>query len=242
MLQKRYLLLLAAIVVAVTLATSLLAGGAGAGTGNNLPSGTHFTLNIHGVAKNQAGDYPNGFNGNNKSDIFAPLWGNCNIDLFQSTLTDPFVKSFQVLQPDCVNDPPAEFELPAPCSIDPTSGLCTSTTTFYSVYAAGLGSPQNNPYANITTCATPTGETQYICSLNTFVAVVPRNSGKPGWDNVSKDLLFLTVCQNGVQNSFPLFSDKFFDYFWQYDNFGLRLAQLRFYQVPSPVPTSGNSC
>jgi hypothetical protein len=237
MLRWRYLVVLAAMVLAaVALATGVMS--ASAGNGNNLPSGTHFTLNIHGVDQNQKGNFPNGFNGNNQNDIFVPLWGNCNIDLFQSTLTDPFIKSFQVLQPDCVNNPPAQFELPAPCATSVTTGLCTTTTTLYSVYAVALGSPQNNPLAKITTCATPVGQTTPICSLNTFVAVVQRNSGKPSWNNVSKDLLFLTVCQNGTQNSFPLFSDKFFNFFWAYDNLGLRLAQLRFYQVPSDVPTS----
>jgi len=40
--------------------------------------------------------------------------------------------------------------------------------------------------------------------------------------------------------SSPIFSSQFQNYFWQYDNQGLRLLQLRFYQVPSSVPTSIN--
>ena len=38
--------------------------------------------------------------------------------------------------------------------------------------------------------------------------------------------------------STPIFSQNYQGYFWQYDNQGLKLEQLRFYQVPSPVPTS----
>jgi hypothetical protein len=34
----------------------------------------------------------------------------------------------------------------------------------------------------------------------------------------------------------PLFDDRFEDFLWEYDNRGLRLAQLRFYECPSTVP------
>jgi hypothetical protein len=40
----------------------------------------------------------------------------------------------------------------------------------------------------------------------------------------------------------PIFSNSNYEYFWKYENEGLRLAQLRFYQVPSAVPTSGKAC
>jgi hypothetical protein len=33
----------------------------------------------------------------------------------------------------------------------------------------------------------------------------------------------------------PLFGDALTDYFWQYDNSGLKLAQLRFYPQPTDV-------
>ena len=57
---------------------------------------------------------------------------------------------------------------------------------------------------------------------------------------MSGDLLFLTTCVNGKTVSTPLFSQNYDNYLWQYDNEGLRLLQLRFYQVPSNVPTSIN--
>lgn len=195
-------------------------------TGNGAPSGPHFTLNIHGVAKGQ------GFNGNNQNDIFVPLQGHCDIGLVQSATYD-----FGVLQPDCVNNPPASFTLPAPCAISPTTGLCTTTTTLYSVWVRALGTPGGS--ANITTCATDlTGV--LVCSLNAFVAVVTRSSGKSSFDNVTSDLLFLTTCNTatGKTTSTPIFSQNYTNYLWSYDNQGLRLAQLRFYQVPSNVPTS----
>jgi hypothetical protein len=221
----RKVALSALVVLATVLAVSVLT--ASAGTGNNAPSGPHFNLNIHGVAKGQ------GFTGNNRNDIFVPLQGKCQINLVQAPTYD-----FQVLQPDCVNNPPASFELPAPCAIDPTSGLCGTTTTVYSVWARALGKPGGS--SSTQTCATDPTDGSLVCSLQAFVSVQTRKSGKSSFSDVSGDLLFLTTCVNGKTVSTPLFSQNYDNYFWQYDNEGLRLLQLRFYQVPSNVPTSIN--
>ena len=77
-----------------------------------------------------------------------------------------------------------------------------------------------------------------VCSIQAFVSVVTRNSRKSSFSNVSSDLLFLTTCVNGKSVSTPLFSPNYQNYFWSYDNSGLKLLQLRFYQVPSNTPTS----
>ncbi len=128
---------------------------------------------------------------------------------------------FQVLQPDCVNNPPASFELPAPCAI--SAGACTGTTTFYSVYAR-------------------TDTTGTFCSLTSYVAV--RGTGNSKFTNETANLLFISLCNTttGKTVTTPLFGNSLAQYFWQYDNQGLRLLQLRFYQVGSTVPTGGNPC
>jgi hypothetical protein len=196
-----------------------------AGTGNGAPSGPHFTLNIHGVANGQ------GFNGNNQNDIFVPLDGDCKIMLQQS-----FTYDFQVLQPNCVTNPTAEFSLPAPCAISQTTGLCTSSTTIYSVYARALGKPSGS--STTTPCFTDTTGT--YCSLNYYAAV--RGTGQSKFTNQTANLLFITQCVNGSTVTTPIFSNSNYQYSWQYDNEGLRLAQFRFYQVPSAVPTGGTAC
>jgi hypothetical protein len=53
----------------------------------------------------------------------------------------------------------------------------------------------------------------------------------PKFLNVSKQLL--SVCDASTGQTTPLFSNKNVDYFWQYDNQGLRHAQLRFYPIPT---------
>lgn len=214
--MRRFLIALAAFAATSALSTPL----AFAGTGNGLPSGPHFNLNIHGVANGQ------GFSGQNQNDIFVPLNGSCKIMLNQS-----FTYDFQVLQPDCVNNPTAEFSLPAPCAISPTTGLCTSTTTYYSVYAKALGTPGGS--SNMTTCGTDPTTNEQVCSLNAVMAV--RGTGNSKYSNVSSCLLFLTSPSTGAQT--PIFSQNYQNYFWQYENDGLRLLQLRFYQVPSAVPS-----
>jgi hypothetical protein len=215
------------LIASTVLALAVLVSGtfgtlASAGNGNGAPNGPHFDLNIHGVAQGQ------GFNGQNQNDIFVPLVGNCQINLEQAATYD-----FQVLQPDCVNNPPASFELPAPCVFS-SIGLCATTTTLYSVWSRALAQPGGS--SNTTTCATDAGT--LVCSIQAFVSVAQRKNGKSSFTDVSSDLLFLTTCVNGKSVSTPLFSPNYQSYFWNYDNQGLKLLQLRFYQVPSNVPTS----
>lgn len=219
--MKRLSLIVGAVLALACMSAPL----AFAGNGNGAPSGPHFNLNIHGVAKGQ------GFNGNNTNDIFVPLNGQCNIMLQSNLLLTPFDNSFGVVQPDCVNNRTAEFSLPAPCAIDNTTGLCvtTSTVTFYSVWARALGKPGGS--SNVTTCATDPLTNEPVCSINSVVAV--RGTGHAKFSDVSSCLLFLTET-TGVQ--VPIFSPNLENFLWQYDNTGLRLLQLRFYQVPSAIP------
>jgi hypothetical protein len=63
--------------------------------------------------------------------------------------------------------------------------------------------------------------------------------------NVSKDLLYVDYCLDwndldptvcDVVAQMPLFSNDLIQYFWDYDNTGLKLAQFRFYEVPTDTP------
>ena len=72
-----------------------------------------------------------------------------------------------------------------------------------------------------------------LCSTGHYVAV--RGTGKSKVDNVTSQLLFISgQCVKGNTVT-PIFADSNYNYLWQYDNQGVRLLQLRFYQVPSPV-------
>src|SRR5262249_60875088 len=91
-----------------------------------------------------------------------------------------------------------------------------------------------------TPCFTDTTGT--FCSLTSYVAV--RGTGNSKFTNETANLLFISLCNTstGKTVTTPLFANSLAQYFWQYDNQGLRLLQLRFYQVGSTVPTGGNPC
>ncbi len=178
-------------------------------TGNGAPSGAHYNLNIIGVPQGKTAD----MTGNNGSRIFVPLYGSTKILLSQST-----DGTFQVLDANGT-DGSASFQLPAPGT--------------YSVWARALGKPGGS--STMQTCAVDpvTGET--ICSTDMLVSV--RGTGKSSFTNVTKQLTTITIdptlaaslgltCSGTVN----IFDPCLQNYFWSYDNNGLKLLQLRFYQ------------
>lgn len=184
-------------------------------TGNGGPSGAHYNLNIIGKSDKNCDATQN--NGGHR--IFVPLNGGTKILLSEG--------DFAVLD-YCGTDGSASFQLPNP---DPTN----SGTTKYSVYARALGKPGGSSKTN--TCATDPTTDETYCSVYTYVAT--RSTGKSTFTNVSKELLYIYADLNsdGTLERYPLFDQKLQDYYWQYDNNGLKVLQLRFYEVPTTVPS-----
>src|SRR5438094_4825579 len=190
-------------------------------TGNGATRGPHYNLNIHGVVKGGSSSI-----GSNGHDIFVPLQGQCKIALSPG--------DFQVLDPNCL-DGSAGFQLPNPVG----STTSTSVTTIYSVWARALAKPGGS--SSTTTCAYDlTGI--LICSTSQYVMVQTRKNGQSVFTTFTGDLLFVSQCIDTKLIRTPLFDSSLQDYFWQYDNTGLKLLQLRFYQVPTMVDATGASC
>jgi len=181
--------------------------------GNGAPSGPHYNLNIIGVPKGKTAT----MTGSSGHRIFVPLTGNCKINLG--------LGDFQVLDGNCT-DGPASFQLPNP---DPEN----DGTTEYSVWARALGKPGGK--STTTTCAVDPVTGEDWCSVYSMVSI--RNKGKSSFTDVSRELLYLYVDMDGdgTVERYNLFNDALQDYFWSYDNQGLKLLQLRFYQIPSVV-------
>jgi hypothetical protein len=184
-------------------------------------SGSHYSLNLIGVDKGKTAD----MTGNNGHRIFVNLFGKTQILLTQG--------DFQVLDANGT-DGSASFQMPNP---DPDNDGVTA----YSVWARALGKPGGS--AKITTAATDpvTGETVY--SLETTV-LVRSKGGKPTFADISKALLYVyaDLDGDGTAERYPLFDSALQDYFWEYDNTGLKLMQLRFYPIASNVnPTASTS-
>ena len=172
-------------------------------------SGAHYNLNIIGVPRDKAATITSG------NRIFVDLFGKTTINLKQG--------DFAVLDANGT-DGSAAFQLPNP---DPDNDGATT----FSVYARALGKLGGS--SRTTTCFDDATGT--YCSVYSMVLV--RERGGSGWSNVSQQLLYVYADTDGDRKleRYPLFSDATADYYWSYDNAGLKLAQLRFYEVSTTV-------
>jgi len=199
--------------VLIVVAVMLLAIGAGVAlAGNGAPSGAHYNLNIIGVSSDKSAD----MTGSNGHVIFVDLVGKTAIQLIEG--------EFKVLDANGT-DGKASFQLPNP---DPENDGITT----YSVYARALGKPGGS---STTTPYIIDADGNYWYSTGSVT--LKRDKGKSTFQNVSKELLYVYVDidGNGTIDRIPLFSNDAYQYFWEYDNKGLKLAQLRFYEIPTDV-------
>jgi hypothetical protein len=194
--------------------------------GNGAPNGAHYNLNIIGVKDKTAE-----MTGAHGHVIFVKLYGNTKIWLCESGEGEEGdecadVDGFRVLDKNGTDKDGALFALPNP---DPDG----DGVTVYSVYARALGKPGGS--STTTTCATDPVDGEEVCSVYTLV--LKRDKGQSKFTNVSKELLYIYVDLDGDGDTerYPLFDDRLEDYFWSYDNNGLKLLQLRFYEVPTDV-------
>jgi hypothetical protein len=176
--------------------------------GNGAPSGSHYNLNIIGVSKDKNPD----MTGNNGHRIFVDLDGRIRIWLSEG--------DFAVLDANGT-DGSASFRLPDP---DPENDGVTT----YSVYVRGLGKKGKSAEI-IPGFVDEFGVTWYSIATVTVESKNDRSKGKNKFTNVSRDLLYVYI--DG--NRYPLFSNELWDFFWDYDNSGLKLCQMRFYEIPT---------
>ena len=203
-------------------ATSPQPGESSLATDNGAPNGAHFNLNIIGVPKDKSPS----FSGDNGGRIFVDLVGSTKIDLTEG--------SYQVLDADGT-DGRAQFQLPNP---DNGTGQLA-----YSVWVRAGGKPGGS--ASMATCFTELATATTWCNAGELTVSLNRVAGGQKFVDVSKQLL--QVCADVDADPLvttlqlvPLFSDLGTDYFWQYDNSGLRLAQMRFY--PKSTTPVGGDC
>lgn len=148
---------------------------------------------------------------------------------------------FQVLDGNACDGDGATFQLPANYGpgLDGILGTADDVLygAVYEVYARELGTPGGT--GDLRTCAVAAGadgiadtaDDEVVCSTENVLLV--RNTGKPRAQNVTQQLtsLLIDIDGNGTLERISLFDDDLSSYFWDYDNNGLRLVQLRFYPV-----------
>ncbi len=201
-------------------------------TGNGCPSGAHYNLNIIGMSHAKNVD-PNSVTSDGHR-IFVQLGSKDNTATTKISLVEG--TDFGVLDYDGT-DGQAKFQLPNP---DPDG----DGVTVYSVYLRVLGKPGGK--IRMTTTATDPDFGEIVSDMS---VVSVREKGQSKFANVSAALLYIyawvfdDATGAWVYQRIPLFSDLLQDYLWQYDNNGVRLAQLRFYEgvattVPNPQDVS----
>jgi hypothetical protein len=244
-------LLVAALAVAIAMAGLAFAAfdgheGATAAPGPKPPSGKHFTLNL--IANTDKNANMNNAGG---SVIFVPLQcqqkgpknspdpQTCNetdgVALDADCRIDLKMGDFQVLDKNCT-DGLAQFQLPDPCATDQLATPVACTETAYSVWIALAGKPGGG--MDMETCFHDTATNTDVCSLENVIRF--RTNGKPSWSDVSKCLL--TVYTVATGRDF-IFSPEGSAFWWEYDNWGNRLAKLRFYPTTtSAITNPGIAC
>ena len=228
---------------ALAVAAGLLSVNVVAGQGNGAPSGPHYNLNIIGVEKQKNPDMTN----SKGHVIFVQL------SKTDRVTTKIFLEEgpFEVLDANGT-DGEARFQLPANnCEAPLDAGNdpeidCTNQDTVYSVWVRALGKPGGS--AIVYTCRTDTtdvyGDTNVAdyCSTEQIEVTSSTGKGRQKFENVTRELT--TICvdwyddtldqlgMDGICDTREQLFDYMEDYWWTYDNNGLRLAQLRFYMTP----------
>jgi hypothetical protein len=219
-------------------------------TGNGAPSGWHYNLNIICVPKGKTAD----MTGTQGHTIFVPCEDTTKINLIEGA-------DFGVLDRNGT-DGPASFQLPPTdtglitdqpgvkdeCTLYNSDGtvdpdgipdlgdyyVCGTGISVYSVFARALGNPRGTAVMMLCGLA---DDGLPVCGIDNQLKL--DASGRPAkFENVTANLLYLyNVTIDGVlYKRIPLFSDVLQDYFWSYDNKGLKLLQLRFYHCTTLVP------
>ncbi len=188
--------------------------------GNGAPSGSHYNLNIIGVSHDKSPNMDQG-SGN---VIFVGLGTKTTTVSTKIMLSQSPAGVFQVLDKNGT-DGEAAFALPLPGS--------------YTVWARALGTPGGQ--AKMTTCASDPAligtDAALVCSTQNEVFV--RNTGRSSFRNVTSALTTITLVAGSPaalacgSTTVSLFDPCLEGFFWQYDNNGLKLLQVRFYPNPS---------
>jgi hypothetical protein len=231
--------------VLAMLTIAVAASPAVAQTGNGGPSGSHYSLNIIGVENSKNPD----MTGSNRHTIFVDLGKNGGVTsrIYLTPAVDFRVcdgNGFDAAI-DCEGQQIAQegavFALPCNTNIesepdDPGPLFpCEDEDPqlAYEVWVRALGAPGGG--ATFTTCATDAETNEEVCSTENVILY--RSKGRQTFRNVTQELTSLVGCVSDpasdglICGRFALFRDEFVDWFWQYENRGLRLAQVRFYPI-----------
>ena len=204
-------------------------------------SGAHWNLNIIGVPKDKA--VPS-MTDSNRHVIFVPLQSGGDVNR-QVKIYFERGDSFKVIDGNATDDNEAIIQVPYEFCADLTQG-CEELLSF-DVYAVGLGKPFNGAIVEAEcTYSMDLAPSDATCTDTLLMGSfeVNRQKGKPQPVNIT-DVFRASGCLDisgdGECNAGDLeFSNlwifnipQLVDYWWDYDNNGLKLMQVRFYETTS---------
>lgn len=235
------------------------------GQGHGAPKGAHdYQLLIVGVENEKSADMQD----SNRRTIFVPLYGRAKIELTEgdfavldgNAFDDP--AQFQLPAPGLdaylVGDPgDADVESEYSIFIRPLGkpgGYATMTTC-----AELLDSEFAGLLPGKTVNILNRDEDGAYCSIEQVGNVLEgdmrlfRDTGKSVFSNVSAELLTIVfeveidldedgVTDDVVEVRVPIFDSLLEGEYWEYDNEGLKLAQIRFYDCSTNVETGESTC
>jgi len=263
--MKRRLVIFFTAMLAMSMVLSTSALG-----GNGAPQGApDYQLNIIGTSdKNDATDGDWGGNGHR---IFVDLWGETRISLLEGEYavldangTDGWA-SFQLPAPGLdayiVGDPgDADVQSDYSVFIRPLGkpgGWATITTCadlLDSTFGGLLDARQVKAITNAVDSVTGA-----YCSIEQVGNIIDgdlrtfRSAGKTVFSNVTAELTTIVfavsvdtdgdgVADDTLLVRVPIFHDALEDEYWLYDNNGLRVLQVRFYDCSTNVETGASTC
>lgn len=180
-------------------------------------SGWHYNLNLIGMKKQKHSI--DGVMDNNGHRIFVPLSGKTRILLQKG--------DYDVIDADGT-DGEAIFQLPDPGDVISGVAGYNPAEAEYRIYIRVLGKPNGQ-----ITLTSGLIEMDGSVWLSTENVVRMREKGKSLFTDVTKELTTILVDydEDGVVERVKLFDPEFDEFFWQVDNSGCKLTQLRFYPV-----------
>ena len=128
----------------------------------------------------------------------------------------------------------ATFQLPCNNAPTYTGGVECETigSRTYYVFARALGKPGGSASMKTGACYLDYSDLTHpegvlVCSLGVLELPLQRDKGRSMWQDATDELTSLYINDQTI----PLFATGYEDFFWQYDNYGLRHAQIRLYPV-----------
>jgi hypothetical protein len=189
-------------------------------TGNGAPSGPHVNINIIGVPKEKS--MPEGLGGN---VIFVALGKN---EAITTRINLEMGDDVAVLDKDGT-DRDATLQLPDPYPDDVSPGINTGEDAVYKIYVRALGKPGGS--ATITSGFTDEFGGEWL-SLESVEVTRTKSQSKFSDQTLKLTTILVDMDGDGTPERYNLFGNPLWEYFWDYDNNGLKLLQLRIYMCP----------